>query len=1118
MQLNQISSRGRVGQMGPWSARCTVLVTLVACVLLGAPAGGNGDELWRLGGRLALDARTHGPSVPADTLPAQLDAFSIVAWVKPTAFDAYNELFRVEAGVGRFLFSFQEKGTILSLGLHGEHYLECDGRIDPKKVADGRWHCVAGTFERGLMRVWLDGVRLASTRLSGGRARIARGVPGWVGSSAGTSEFFRGEIGELRILRTALTPRGVVDEVMKKTDVYGTVFDVEGLRAGMVARLGELKLERPLTDEQWRRAGDGERERWRQVDAFVAATFPRGVERATPEELLAAQDRAWPRQPTRPQERERVAPYRAPVTPEPRRLGAEAARLAIEADWLYQAADGADPVDELARTEKLAKRLGLKAEVSPELHACVAAATRPEEKLSAYLAVRRAKRALMFANPAVTAVRKLLILDSPYPEGSEWRHETRHRLGYMGVPGGQLLALDGLRPDGTVTRLAPHAPFAGSFWRPDVSFDGTKILFCFRPHNEKTFHLYEMDADGSNCRQLTSGIFDDLDPIYLPDGRHYVFTSTRGHAYVRCMPPTNAFSLMRGAFGSDELYFISANNEPDYLPSVAGDGRILYTRWEYTDKPLWRAQSLWTVNPDGTQANTFWGNQSVWPDLLKDARQIPGSRRVMFTGSAHHNWFSGAIGIVDPAAGDNFPKGLAKVTRELPWPESGNGPVDPGESPDYRPYGKWGAYCSPWPLNERDFLVAARKGEKFILYLMDTDGNRELVYEGVNNILHFMPLQARAKPPVVADRVTLPTRAERLTPADGSIYSADVHEGVPGKLKGKIRYLRVWYLEQKTYTYWNHRPALSTGPVVSGVQTDGVKRYLGEVPVQDDGSVWFSAPSGLALHFQALDENHRALQTMRSFVSVQPGESRGCVGCHERTSASQSAPAAPRGKAFSRPERIRPAAWDRPGNRLGVAIGYKRDIVPILQRRCHACHTGEGKGRKTFDLTENGWRPYMQIVGWPGWASTDRFPGAWASVVKEGWPKIDPAKPTPGFDLAGTLKVENFGTTDPRAYRTVEPDTRLSRHSRLVKMLAGELPHQGVKATEEEVFKTVLWVDAICPFLTDADIREEDDPVFQGMEWLSQKPRLKSAPTPVRPGPFSAHADVETVAREYWAP
>src|ERR1019366_17197 len=118
-------------------------------------------------------------------------------------------------------------------------------------------------------------------------------------------------------------------------------------------------------------------------------------------------------------------------------------------------------------------------------------------------------------------------------------------------------------------------------------------------------------------------------------------------------------------------------------------------------------------NPDGTQVVHFWGNQSVWPDLMKDARSIPGSRRGMFTGSAHHNWFSGSIGIIDPERGCNFPYGLTKVTAEVPWPESGNGPVDPVESADYHASGAYVAYDSPYPLGERDFLASADRGGKF---------------------------------------------------------------------------------------------------------------------------------------------------------------------------------------------------------------------------------------------------------------------------------------------------------------------------------------------------------------------------------------------------------------------
>ncbi len=513
-----------------------------------------------------------------------------------------------------------------------------------------------------------------------------------------------------------------------------------------------------------------------------------------------------------------------------------------------------------------------------ELEKQAAALTAADPPL--YFQVREIKRSIALQNPVVD-FRKILLVDMPFPQGSEWPHETRHRLGYMAVPGGRLLILDGLAPDGHLTQLMPQAPLHGSFWRPDVSWDGKKVVFCFKPHNEKSFHLYEINADGSGLVQLTDGIFDDYDPIYLPDEEHILFSTTRGHTYVRCMPPTNAYVLARCDRDGKNIYLVSYNNEPDYLPSVMNDGRVVYTRWEYTDKPLWRAQKLWTMNPDGTQVATYWGNQSVWPDLMKDARAIPGSRRVMFTGSAHHNWFSGSVGIIDPDRGYNFPDGLTKITADVAWPETGNGPVDPVESPNYHTSGQYAAYYSPHPLSERDFLVSANRGGKFVLYLMDVDGNRELIYEGTNNVFHAIPLKARQLPPRIADRVAWPSRENRLNPEGGVIFSNNVYYGAPPELQDKAKFLRVWHIDPKTYTYWHKRPYISTGPVVSMVQSEGVKRLLGTVPIEADGSVSFRAPPGKALHFQLLDEDFRALQTMRSFVGVMPGESRGCLGCHE---------------------------------------------------------------------------------------------------------------------------------------------------------------------------------------------------------------------------------------------
>jgi hypothetical protein len=63
-----------------------------------------------------------------------------------------------------------------------------------------------------------------------------------------------------------------------------------------------------------------------------------------------------------------------------------------------------------------------------------------------------------------------------------------------------------------------------------------------------------------------------------------------------------------------------------------------------------------------------------------------------------------------------------------------------------------------------------------------------------------------------------------------------------------------------------------SGPAVSIVQEEGVKRIVSEVPVEADGSVQFVAPAGQALFFQLLDERRRCVQTMRSFSGLMPGE------------------------------------------------------------------------------------------------------------------------------------------------------------------------------------------------------------------------------------------------------
>lgn len=696
-----------------------------------------------------------------------------------------------------------------------------------------------------------------------------------------------------------------------------------------------------------------------------------------------------------------------------------------------------------------------------------------------YLAVRRVKRRIALRNPVID-FQQVLLVDSPYPQGAEWAHEARHRNGILAVPGGRLLVLEGLHPGAPVRKLAPRDGPA-SFWRPDLSFDGRRVLFCMKPADEPSFHLYEIGIDGEGLRQLTNSPYDDLDPIYLPDS-HILFSTTRANTYVRCMPYTYSYVLARCDADGRNIYIISQGNEPDWLPALLNDGRVAYTRWEYTDKMLWRIQSLWTVHPDGTNVSVLWGNQSVWPDMLVEPRPVPGSHRIMFVGAAHHDWFSGPVGLIDPRAGFNYPDGLTVVTPDVPWPECGPGPADRPERADYHSSGAFVAYKTPFPLSEEDFLVSARAGgvpvydgpEPFKLYLMDTYGNRELLYQGAGNVWHAVPLRPRVPPPRIPDRVAWPgTGSSHREPEPGVFYSADVCAGAVGLPREKVKYLRVIQMDSRTYSTWTRdvMPHQHQGPTVSILQADGVKRILGEVPIAPDGSVSFQAPPGRALHFQLLDEHRRALQTMRSFVGVMPGERRGCVGCHESHSV---APENRPGQAFAGS----PAPLEPPFG-TDETFGYERSIHPILERACGACHTGAGAGREHFDLTLREGQgvfkePYVSLVG---------------GSVYHG-PKS--AQPPPS--IAGCLPVETWPLAgEPAAVQTFPPLTYMSYGSRLVNHYATPA-HHDVHVGEEDLRRLAAWVDLVCPYRGEPEIRSLPDPEFVGIEALPIRPRVRTAP------------------------
>ena len=485
----------------------------------------------------------------------------------------------------------------------------------------------------------------------------------------------------------------------------------------------------------------------------------------------------------------------------------------------------------------------------------------------------------------------------------------------------------------------------GSFISLDLSYDGKTLLFAYvegegdrlhRLHTDparghwaegRCYHIYRVNTDGTDLRQLTDGTWNDFDPCWLPNGR-IAFISERRGGYLRCGRVCPTYTLYDMDANGSDIRCLSPHETNEWHPSVTPDGRIIYTRWDYVDRHGCTAHQPWTTSTDGRDARALHGNfspRSSRPDMELDIRAIPGSRKFMATAAPHHGQAYGSLVLIDPAVQDD--DRMAPVTRLTPdigFPESQGGAE---------------AYGSAWPLSEDFFLCVydpamalpglGNRGN-YGLYLVDSFGNKELLYQDPSiACLNPVPLRATAKPPVVP---SLPAPAA-AQPGEGVLAVVNVYESLkPWPKDTRITALRVFHALPMSVP--SGQPPHEVGlRIASGGDSVTIARtVLGTVPVEADGSVQFAVPAGKELFFQALDEKGLAVQSMRSATYVQAGERLVCQGCHEPKTAAPTAPASVP-LAFRRPPaRLQPEAAG------SAPFSYPLLVQPVLDRHCADCH------------------------------------------------------------------------------------------------------------------------------------------------------------------------------------
>jgi hypothetical protein len=439
--------------------------------------------------------------------------------------------------------------------------------------------------------------------------------------------------------------------------------------------------------------------------------------------------------------------------------------------------------------------------------------------------------------------------------------------------GGRLIVLE---PDGSSRILIPDFHSACD---PEVSFDGGRILFAGKRQPTDPWNIWEIEADGSDLRQVTDEIDDCRAPIYL--STFYTITSAepwytilfvRDDGVLNEEGSAPSTSLYTVRLDGSELHRITFNLSNETDPFLMVDGLVLFAGWQNRVRDGWpRGRvSLFGVHTDGIDYSLFGGLQGGG---IQHMPTVGTDGTVLFVEADSVGW---------DGAGH-----LASLRTQRPHHTYRRLTGSPE-----------GLFHSPSPLADGSFLVSRRPA----------DGS------GTHGIYRFEPVAGRLDLlHDAADSHELDAKALAPRPQpDGRSSTVQ-----PESPTGKLYCLNAYESDEQM------APMVEPGTATAG------RRLLGEAPVEADGSFHVDIPADLPVQLQILDDDGMALSTC-GWIWTRPREFRGCIGCHEDPELT---PENRFVEAAGRPaDQLTPPAESR------RSVTFKDQVMPIIETRCASCH------------------------------------------------------------------------------------------------------------------------------------------------------------------------------------